>query len=322
MTPRLPNERTVTVFGGSGFIGRYIVRNLALRGWRVRVAVRDTAKANFLRPLGVVGQVTPVFANIRDDASVAAAVRGADIVINLVGILSESGAQSFAATHADGAARVARAAKAAGAERLIQMSSLGADAESPSAYARTKAAGEAAVLAAFPEATILRPSVVFGPEDNFFNMFAGTARLSPFLPLIGGGHTRFQPVYVADVADAVMACLDRPESKGQTYELGGPKTYSFKELMELLLRNTGQTRALLPLPWGLATVMATFLGLLPKPLLTRDQVAQLRSDNVVAEGAKGFADLGIAPTTAEIVLPTYLDIYRRGGRFNRMRPTG
>lgn len=322
MRARLPNERIVTVFGGSGFIGRYVVRNLALRGWRVRVAVRDTAKANFLRPLGAVGQVAPVFANIRDDASVAAAVQGADMVVNLVGILYEGGTQRFAAVHAEGAARVARQARSAGVQRLIQISSLGADAASPSAYARTKAAGEQAVLAAFPEATILRPSVVFGPEDGFFNLFAGLSRLSPVLPLIGGGHTRFQPVYVMDVADAVMACLDRPETQGKTYQLGGPKTYSFRALMELLLQVTDRRRLLLPLPWGLAGFLAGLLGLLPKPLLTRDQVAQLRHDNVVADGAPGLADLGIAPTAVEVVVPTYLDVYRVGGRFNRLRPTG
>lgn len=307
--------RVVTVFGGSGFIGRHLVRRLAKRGWRVRIATRNPNDALFLKTAGAVGQIVPVFANIRDDHSVAAAVAGADYVVNLVGILYESGRQTFAAVHHEAAGRIARAAAEAGAGRVIQISSIGAAPESRSRYARTKAAGERAVVEAFPDATILRPSIVFGPEDGFFNLFASVTRLSPFLPLIGGGRTRFQPVYVGDVADAILACLDRDDSKGRTYELGGPTVYTFRQLMELLLRTIGRERALVPVPWTIAGLQALVLGMLPKPLLTRDQLAQLKSDNVVAEGALTLADLGIAPTAAEVILPTYLDRFRIGGRF-------
>ncbi|HET8728134.1 MAG TPA: complex I NDUFA9 subunit family protein [Alphaproteobacteria bacterium] len=321
MTMRAPYSKVATVFGGSGFIGRYVVRELASRGWRVRVATRDPGRALFLKPMGAVGQIVPIFANIRDDASVTAAVAGADYIVNLVGVLYEKGKATFAATHLEGARRIARAAAEAGCERVIHISAVGASPSSDSLYARTKAAGEQAVLNAFAEATILRPSVVFGPEDGFFNRFASIARLSPFLPLIGGGQTRFQPVYVGDVADAVMACLDRPETKGRTYELGGPKVYTFKELMELLLREINRRRILLPVPWSVAEVQGSILGALPKPLLTRDQVSQLRHDNVVTRGAQGLQALGITPTAVEIILPTYMDRFKIGGRFSRRRPT-
>ena len=257
----------------------------------------------------------PTFANIRDDHSVAAAVAGADHVINLVGILYESGRQTFNAVHHEAAGRIARAAAEAGASRMIQVSAIGAAPESRSRYARSKAAGERAVLEAFPDATILRPSIVFGPEDGFFNLFAAMARLSPFLPLIGGGRTRFQPVYVGDLADATLACLDREDSKGRTYELGGPTVYTFRQLMELLLKTIGRERALVTVPWTIAGLQAMVLGLLPKPLLTRDQLAQLKSDNVVTEGALTLSDLDIEPTAAELIVPTYLDRFRIGGRF-------
>jgi NADH dehydrogenase len=264
-----------------------------------------------------VGQVTPVACNIRDDRSVTAAVNGADAVVNLVGILYQSGRQTFDAVQAEGAGRVAKAAKAAGVQRLVQVSAIGADTQSTAAYARSKAKGEQAVKAAFPNATILRPSIVFGPEDDFFNRFAGLAMLSPALPLIGGGRTKFQPVFVGDVAAAVAKVLDDSGTAAKTYELGGPQSYSFRALMELMLKEIGRCRALVPLPFALASLQALFLQVLPVPPLTVDQVRMLRSDNVVGSGALGFKDLGLAPTALEAVLPTYLDKYRPLGYYNR-----
>jgi len=311
-----------TIFGGSGFIGRYIVQRLARRGWILRIAVRRPDGALFLKPLGDVGQITPIATNIRHDASVTAAVEGVDHVINLVGVLYQHGPQRFAAVHAEGARRVAAAAKAAGVKRLLHMSALGADAASPSLYARTKAEGEAMVREQFPEAVILRPSVVFGPEDDFFNRFAEIARFSPLLPLIGGGKTRFQPVYVGDVADAAVAILDRPEDApftpaGKTYELAGPRIYSFRELMELLLAEIGRKRILLPVPWGIARLQAAVLGLLPQPPLTLDQLKLLQRDNIAGGQLPGFTELGIVPDGPEAILPAYLDRFRVGGRFAR-----
>jgi NADH dehydrogenase len=308
-------QKTVTLFGGTGFVGRYVAQMLAQRGWRIIVASRHPDRALPLKTAGAVGQVVPVFADIRDDGSVAAAVAGADAVVNLVGILFERGKQRFDSVHGEAAGRVARAAAAAGASRFVQISAIGASADSPSSYARTKAAGEAAVRAAFPGAAILRPSVVFGPEDGFFNLFANLARTAPFLPLFGGGTTRFQPVYVQDVAAAVVACLEQDGTAGQTYELGGPRVYSFRELMELTLKQTGRKKRLVSLSWGMAAFEAKLFSLLPKPPLTPDQVLQLKIDNVVAPGAKTLADLGIQPTPAELILPSYLDRYRPGGRF-------
>ncbi|MGE5766815.1 MAG: complex I NDUFA9 subunit family protein, partial [Bacteroidota bacterium] len=248
-----------------------------------------------------------------------AAVSGADAVVNLVGVLFEGGRQRFQAVHAEGAGTVASAAAAAGVESLVHISALGAAADSASAYARSKAAGEAAVREAFPEAVILRPSVVFGPEDDFFNRFAEMTRFSPALPLVGGGGTRFQPVYVGDVARAVVRALTDPGCSGKVYELGGPRVYTFKEILELLLETIGRRRLLVSLPFGLARLQATFLELLPQPPLTRDQVALLRSDNVVSPGALSLGDLGIEPTAPEAVIPTYLDRFRPGGRFGRVR---
>ncbi len=307
-------DRSITIFGGSGFIGRYVVQQLARRGWTIRVAVRRPDQALFLKPLGDVGQITPVTANIRDDASVSVALAGADAAINLVGILHKQGRQSFGSVHVEGARRVARAARAAGLTRLVHMSALGADPQSPADYARSKAAGEAAVREAFPTATIVRPSIVFGPEDDFFNRFAGMARLLPALPLIGGGRTRFQPVYVGDVADAFDRILEAPETAGQTYELGGPTVYSFRELMEILLREIGRRRLLLPLPFWVASIQAGLLEVLPVPPLTRDQVRLLRQDNVVDPTEPGFAALGIEPTGLAAILPSYLRRFRRAGR--------
>ncbi len=303
----------VTVFGGAGFVGRHVVRALARAGARVRVACRRPEEGLRLKPMGDVGQVTSVAANIRDDASVQAAVAGSDAVVNLVGILFERGRQTFRAVHADGAGRIARLASDSGVRRLVHVSAIGADRNSESLYGRTKAAGEAAVREAFPAATIVRPSIVFGPEDDFFNRFAKLARLAPALPLIGGGHTRFQPVYVGDVADAVAAVAADEATAGETFELGGPRTYSFKELLELVLAETGRRRLLVPVPFAVAMMQALFLEALPVPPLTRDQVRGLRTDNVVAAGALGLGDLGISPTALEIILPTYLTRFRRGG---------
>jgi len=309
--------RVATVFGGSGFIGRHLIKRLAKTGTIIRVATRHPSSANFLRTNGAVGQIIPIATNIHDDVSVAAAVRDADIVINLIGILYESGVNTFRDTQGEAPGRIARAAKAAGAQRFVQISAIGADANSTAEYARSKAAGEQAVLKAFPEATILRPSIVFGPEDGFFNRFAAMARISPVLPLIGGGHTKFQPVYVGDVADAIMRVLESPATQGKTYELGGPRVYSFKEIMELVMEETRRKRFLVPVPWGVAEFQGKILGKLPKPPLTLDQVELLKRDNVVAPGAATLQDLGISPTAAEVIIPTYLDRFRVGGRFSR-----
>lgn len=308
--------RLVTVFGGSGFVGRHLVRQLARSGVRIRVAIRRPEKALFLRPMGDVGQIELVQANIRDDASVASAVKGADAVVNLIGILSESGKQKFISVHAEGAARVARASASAGVKQLVHVSALGADEESLSAYARTKALGEDGVRAAFPTATIVRPGILFGVDDEFFNKFASIARLTPAVPLFGGGGTRFQPAHVADVANAITKVLDDPNTAGGTYELGGPNVYTFKELMELVLKMTGRKRILVPVPFELGKVMAWFLQVLPSPLLTVDQVKLLAEDSVVSAQALSFGDLGIAPTSAETVLPTYLWRFRPAGQFS------
>ncbi len=310
----------VTVFGGSGFIGRVLVQRLAETGACVRVAVRDPEQALCLKPLGEVGQIVPVQANVRNDASVRAAVAGADAVVNLVGILYQSGAQTFEAVHVHAAERIAKAAAAEGASRLVQMSALGVAKDSPSIYARTKAAGEEAVRAAFPTAAIVRPSVVFGPGDGFFNLFASMARFTPVLPLVGGGGTRFQPVYAGDVADAMATILADPARGGTVYELGGPHVYTFKELMQLVLRETGMRRLLVPVPFEAASFQAFFLEMLPSPPLTRDQVMLLKSDNVVSGQHPGLADLGIAPTAAEVILPFYMDMYRKGGRYSSAQP--
>jgi len=325
----------VTVFGGSGGIGRQVVKSLAKRRYQVRVAVRDPQAALFLKPMGDVGQITPVQANIRNTDSVRRAVAGADSVVNLVGILHEGGAQRFGAVQGQGAASVAEVAAAAGAKSLVHISAIGASATSPSAYARSKAAGEAAVCESFPNASILRPSVVFGPHDEFFIRFAAMAQLPIPLPVFGcglprmtmdglkiygDGGTRFQPVYVGDVADAIVACLERPDTRGKLYELGGPRTYSFCEIMELVLQQTGRWRPLIPVPFGMASLIGFFAEFLPKPLLTRDQVKQLAQDNVVSGEESTFADLGIEPKAAEVVLPSYLEVYRRGGRYTTTQP--
>jgi NADH dehydrogenase len=311
----------VTVFGGSGFVGRHLVSALAKRNWRVRVAVRRPDLAGHVQPLGMVGQIMPVQANLRYPQSVARAVEGADAVVNLVGILFESGNQRFNAVQAEGARSVAEATAAAGLKRLVHMSAIGADAESAAVYAQTKARGEAAVLAALPEAMIARPSIVFGPEDNFFNQFAALARMLPALPLIGGGETRFQPVYVGDVAEALARMVEGEAKPGTIYELGGPSIRTFKQILEYILEETNRKRPLIPLPFSIANIQARFMELMPTPLLTRDQVEMLRHDNVVSEQAieegRTLAGLGIEPTTIESVVPSYLYRFRKAGQFDK-----
>lgn len=316
----MSSDRLVTIFGGSGFLGRHLVRALARRQYRIRVAVRRPDLAGHLQPLGRVGQIHPVQANLRFPDSVAAAVRQADVVINLVAILFERGRQTFTDVHVAGAAAVARAAAAVGA-RMVHVSAIGADPDSPAQYARTKALGEAAVLADAPDAAIFRPSVMFGPEDDFFNRFAALAQMSPVLPLVGGGHTRFQPVFVGDVAEALAKATDGETRAGTIYELGGPEVKTFRELMEFVLATIDRKRLLMPLPFRLAALQAAFLQFLPKPPLTPDQVKLLRSDNVVSEQAaregRTLEGLGIDPTTMEAIVPNYLWRFRKRGQFSK-----
>lgn len=306
------NRRVATVFGGTGFIGRQVVQRLARAGFILRVAGRDTEKAGKLRTLGAVGQVVPVPASVTDEASVARAVAGAEVVVNLVGILFERKPGDFDRIQAEGAGRVARLAAAAGVRRLVHLSAIGADAGSTSNYARTKAQGEEAVRAAFPAATILRPSVVFGPDDQFFNRFAGLAAMLPVMPVVAGT-TRFQPVYVGDVADAVMAAVERDDAQGRTYELGGPRSMSMRQVLEFVLEHTHRRRPLVALPHRLVAIQARIGEMLPTPPLTRDQLVLLGRDNLVSEGALTLADLGIAPKAVEAIAPAYLARYRPGG---------
>jgi uncharacterized protein YbjT (DUF2867 family) len=312
-------ETLVTVFGGSGFLGRHVVRALAQRQYRIRVAVRRPELCGYLRPMGRVGQINAVQANLRYPESVAAAVRDADIVVNLVGILFKRGVQNFDAVQVEGAEAVAQAAKAAGA-RLVHISAIGADANSLSHYARSKAEGEQRVLAADPAATIVRPSVVFGPEDDFFNRFAALARIAPALPLPGGGHTRFQPVFAGDVAEAVAKAVDGETKAGAIYELGGPAVRSFKELMEFTLATIRRRRLLVPVPFPVMKLNAAFLQFMPKPLLTPDQVELLKHDNVVSDDARRdgrtLEALGIIPETVDAIVPSYLWRFRKAGQFD------
>jgi len=318
MNAPTPIDQLVTVFGGSGFLGRHVVRALCKRGYRIRVAVRRPELAGHLQPLGRVGQIHAVQANLRYPASVESAVRDADVVINLVGILYPSGQQSFETVQAAGAGAVAQAAATHGA-RLIHVSSISADADSPSAYARSKAEAEKLVFAAVRDAIIFRPSIVFGPEDDFFNKFGAMARLAPALPLIGGGHTRFQPVFAGDVATAIADAVDGKVKAGTIYELGGPEVRTFKELMEFVLATTERRRLLVPIPFGIAKVMGSVLQLLPKPMLTRDQVELLQADCVVSDAAAGegrtLQGLGISPVSMETIVPSYLWRFRRTGQF-------
>jgi uncharacterized protein YbjT (DUF2867 family) len=303
----------VTVFGGGGFIGRHIVQRLAAAGHRIRIAGRDTERAARLCTMGGVGQITPIAASITDEASSARAVAGADIVINLVGILFEGRAGDFQRIQAEGAGRVARLAAAAGAKQFLHLSAIGADAGSPSLYAQTKAAGEAAVLAAFPGAIILRPSVVFGPDDQFFNRFAGLGAMLPFMPVVAGD-TRFQPVYVGDVADAAMAALSDPSAAGKVFELGGPRVMSMRQVLRYILDVTGRRRPMIALPEGFVRLQARLGELLPTPPLTRDQLILLGKDNVVSPNALGFQALGIEPKAVEAIVPAYLARFRVGGQ--------
>ena len=316
----------VTVFGGSGFVGRHVVRALARRGYRIRVAVRRPDLAGFLQPIGGVGQISFVQANLRYRQSVDRAVEGSDHVINCVGVLFETGRNTFDAVQDFGARAVAEAARAVGA-KLTHISAIGADENSGSSYARTKARGEAAVLRTVPDAVILRPSIVFGPEDGFFNKFATMARYSPVLPLIGGGNTKFQPVYVNDVAAAVARSVDGTIEGGRVYELGGPEVLSFRQCLELMLRVVDRKNPLVPLPFGIASLIGSVASLIPfvAPPLTSDQVTLLRSDNIVSDAAKGegrtLEAMGIEPVLAEAILPSYLVRYRTQGQFTKVDKT-
>jgi NADH dehydrogenase len=319
MTAKSKLETLVTVFGGSGFLGRHVVRALARRQYRVRVAVRRPELCGHLRPMGRVGQIHAVQANLRYPQSIAAALRDADIAVNLVGILFERGNQRFDAVQSEGAAAVALAAKAAEA-RLVHVSAIGADADAPSHYARSKAEGEQQVLAALPDATIVRPSIVFGPEDDFFNRFAALARMAPALPLPGGGHSRFQPVFAGDVAEAIAKAVDGEAKPGAIYELGGPDVRTFRELMEFTLATIQRRRLLVPAPFSVLKLQAALLQFLPKPPLTPDQVELLKRDNVVSADAlrdgRTLEALGIVPESMAAIVPTYLWRFRKSGQFN------
>lgn len=302
-------QKIVTVFGGTGFVGSYIVEELAKTGVSIKVVSRDPERAMPIKTAGTAGQIVLAQANLHNEASVRRAVENSEVVINLVGILFESGKQNFTAVHSQGAELLAKAAKEAGVKRFIHMSALGIDKPSQSKYARTKLTGEKAVHAAFPDATIIRPSVIFGHEDNFFNKFAEMASFSPFLPLIGSGKTKFQPVYVGDIAKAFAKVVSNPYTAGKTYELGGPDVYTFRELMELMLRTIHKKRLLVSVPYSIASLKAAFLELLPHPLLTRDQVQLLKVDNIVSDRSLTFKDLGITPTALESIIPNYLERY-------------
>jgi NADH dehydrogenase len=322
MTIQSDFETLITVFGGSGFLGRHVVRALARRHYRIRVAVRRPELAGHLQPLGRVGQIHAVQANLRHAGSVAAAVRDADVVINLVGILFERGRQRFETVQSFGAEAVALAAAAHGA-RMVHVSAIGADDKSSSAYARSKAEGEKAVLAAVPSAAIFRPSILFGPDDDFFNKFAALARMLPALPLVGGGHTRFQRVFAGDVAEAIARAVAGETRPGTIYELGGPEIFTFKELMAFVLATIERRRVLVPIPFWLAKLQATFLQFLPKPLLTPDQVELLRTDSVVSPQAideqRTLKALGIEARPVEAIVPSYLWRFRRSGQFKTAR---
>jgi len=322
MPARSPYDTLVTIYGGSGFLGRHVVRALAKRNYRIRVAVRRPELAGHLQPLGRVGQIHAVQTNLRNAASVEAAARGAHVLINLVGILFESGRQKFDSVHTSGAEQVALTAAAHGAA-LVHISAIGADENSSSHYGRSKAQAEKLVLAAQPQAVIIRPSIMFGPEDDFFNRFAGLARMSPFLPLVGGGKTRFQPVFVGDVAAAIANAVDGKLRGGTTYELGGPEVRTFKQLMQYVLDTTERKRLLLPIPFFAAKLPAMIMQFMPKPMLTPDQVELLRADNVVSDAAiaerRTLQGIGIEPDSIEAIVPSYLWRFRKTGQF-RSRP--
>lgn len=320
----MTSEKIATVFGGTGFVGRYIVRELAKAGYRVKVATRVPERAYFLRPCGHVGQIVPFACNYRDPVSITAVIRGSDVVINCVGILYEKRRGAFQRTHAHLPGLIAQISAAAGVKRLVHISALGVD-QGHSRYAKTKLEGEKNLQNAFPGATILRPSVIFGPEDRFFNLFATMAQFLLVLPLIGGGKTKLQPVYVEDVANAAVAAALLPgigeaSPQGRTFELGGPEIFTLRDIYELVFRQTGCPRFLMPLPFGLAKIVAAFVQLLPpRPLLTPDQVTSLKTDNVVSPSMPGLEDLGIRPTGLEQIVPVYLERFRSGGRFSDIK---
>ncbi len=307
-------QQVVTILGGTGFIGRYVVRLLAAQGYTIRIISRKPDAALHLKTAGSVGQIVLVGGNLAEPESLAGQLENSYAVINLVGILFEAGRQNFTHLHAQGAEKLAKMAKAGGVQRFVHMSALGIDKSAGASYARSKLLGEKAVLAAFPQAAILRPGVIFGPEDHFFNQFAAMASLSPVLPLIGGGRTRFQPIYVGDVAQAIQTCITAPETAGRTYELGGPHIYTLRELMEYTMKTIHRKRALVSIPFGIAALLASLCELMPRPPLTRDQVKLLRTDNIVTPNALTIAQLGIAPTALEVVVPEYL------ARFNKKQP--
>jgi len=317
------NGKLVTVFGASGFVGRHVVQALAKRGYRVRAAVRRPDLATHLQPLGAPGQIMAVQANLRYRWSVDRAVQGADAVVNAVGILAPGGKQTFDAVQDFGPRAIAEAARGAGLAAITHISAIGADADSASAYARSKAAGEAGVMETLPDSVILRPSIIFGPEDDFFNKFAAMARFSPALPLIGGGATKFQPVYVCDVAEAVAKAVDGSLRPGTTYELGGPEVKSFRDCLEEMMAVTRRQRMLVPIPFEIASLLGKIMQLLPKPMLTADQVELLKTDNVVSEAAsrqgRTLAGMGIDPVTTATILPTYLDRFREHGQYDAHR---
>lgn len=313
--------KQVTVFGGAGFLGRNIVQQLARRGARITVGCRDVERAKFLKTMGTIGQITPIKAEVTNVGQLAEAIEGSDMVVSLVGILYETGRNSFDSVQATAPGLIAKTAVEANVDSLVHISAIGADKESSSVYARSKALGEESVLNNCPYATILRPSIIVGPNDSFFNKFAGLANIAPALPLIGGGNTKFQPVYVQDIALASVAALELQEVRGKIFELGGPSIYTFQELLQLMMVYTRRPRPLIKIPFWIADIKARFLEMLPRPLLTRDQVQLLKKDNVVADDALGLEDLGITATAIEVILPNYLDRFRPGGRFNRFRVT-
>ncbi len=320
-------DKLVTIFGGSGFIGRHLVRRLAAQGWRVRVSVRDIEKAKSLKVAGRVGQVTLTPASITDETAVRKAVEGADAVVNLVGVLYERGKRSFSNIHVKGAATIAEAAASAGAKHLVHLSALGADAASPSTYAQSKAAGETSVKTAFPNATIFRPSVVFGPEDGFFNLFGKLMQVFPVVPFFtnivphaeGGGGPNFQPVYVCDLVAAISQALEDGKHQGKTYELAGPRTYCMRDILRMVNQETRRNRWIIGVPFFVARLQALFLQFLPKPLITPDQVKLLEIGSVASGSLPGFEAFGITPTAAEGILPTYLKRYRPIQQTKRLR---
>ncbi|MDX2159623.1 MAG: complex I NDUFA9 subunit family protein [Hyphomicrobiaceae bacterium] len=326
MTSTMEQGALATVFGGSGFVGRHTVRALAKDGWRIRAAVRRPDLAGHLQPMGRVGQIHAVQANVRYPESVMRAADGARVIVSLVGVLAPAGKQSFEAVHVDGARAIAKAAKTAGAEQLVHVSAIGADPNSPGRYGRTKAEGEAAVLAEFPNAVILRPSIIFGPEDEFFNRFAAMAAHGPLLPLIGGGRTRFQPVYVGDVAAAIAAAVEGRARPGTVYELGGPEVLTFRKILERVQEYAGRHRGYMPMPFWLASLIGTATSILPSGMrpFTVDQMRMLKSDNVVSEPAekegRTLAGLGItAPHAISTIVPAYLEQYQPKGQYAHYR---